>query len=122
MITVEFEKQAQGVSGRTQSWLLVARILSSSRTNTNKLFKLFSSNNRTYFHGVASPVDLLEMLEAPAEDGDMTYWLADEVSLLLRCEADIDEVIKLIRIDLDEFERSLKSAETTESIGVIQIG
>ena len=122
MITVEFTKQVQGIEYRTQSWLITAKVLSSSRTNSTSLFKFLRSGDQHFFAGVVSPVDLLEMDEALDENGVPTYYIGDEAKILVRCESDIDEIVKLIKIDLDEFERSLASAEVTQSLGVVSIG
>lgn len=122
MITIEYTKQAQGDPVRTQGWLATFRITSSSRTNTTKLFKIRSHNNKHFFAGVASPVDLIEMDEAPNADGAENYWISDTAEILVRCEADLDELVNLIKIDLQEFDLSLKNAaNSTVSVGVMTI-
>lgn len=121
MITLNIEKQVDGINYRTQSWSVKIQIINSTRTNTNSLFRIHYLKGRHYFHGIASPVDLLELDNAPATD-DNTFWLTDSIDLLLRCEPDADEVIRLVKIELDEFDRSLKLSTNPTSIGTVEVG
>ena len=122
MISVEFKKQTDGISYRTQSWLLTAEILSSTRTSTLKLFRIHSYNNQHFFSGVCSPADLLELPEVADATGADTYWISSKVEILCRCEDDVDEIVRLIQVDLDEFDRSLKAATTVATLGIVQVG
>jgi hypothetical protein len=121
MITLNIHKQTDGISWRTQAWGVKIEIVDSSRTNTNKLFRINFLDGKHYFSGVASPVDLLELPTEPDEDSNNSFWLTDKVDLLMRCESDLDEVIRLVKIELDELDRSLKASESitssTEVIG-----
>ena len=121
MITINIDKQTEGINYRTQSWSVMAQITNSTKTNTTKLFRIHYYKGKHYFHGIASPVDLLELDKEPSIE-DNTFWLTDKVELLLRCEPDADEVIRLMKIELDEFDRSLTLSNNPTQTGTVEVG
>jgi hypothetical protein len=49
------------------------------------------------------------------------WYRIKKLVLVLRNEADADEVIRLARVDLDEFDRSIKNGQTFLPEEIIQI-
>lgn len=110
MIKLKVTPQANFVEGRTQSYSITLEIIESTRSDL-ELFMVYFKNGREFFSHIASPVDMIEYPNTPSSEGE-GYYRTKKVTLVLHCKADADEVVRLAKIDLDEFDRSIKNAET----------
>lgn len=110
MIKLKVTPQENFVNGRSQSYSVTLEIIESSRSAL-ELFMVYFKNGREFFSHIASPVDMVEYPDTPLTEGE-GYYRTKKVILVLRCKDDADEVVRLAKIDLDEFDRSIKNAET----------
>lgn len=120
MITLTIDKQAQYVKLRTQSYNVKFTVVGNTR-GPQELFMVWVRDGKEFFSHVASPVDTMEYGTDPTAPTD-EYYRTREVILAFRCEADADEAIRLIKIDLDEYDRSTKVGETLVTTGNTVIG
>lgn len=119
MIQLSTKKQENYVEGRTQSFTVVLEIVTNTRGDL-ELFMIYCRGNRQFFSHIASPVDMVEYGVDPIVDVE-GYYRAKKVTLVVRNEADADEVINLAKVDLDEFDRSTKNAEALAPEQIITI-
>ena len=119
MISLSSKKQANYVEGRNQSFNVELEILENTQGEL-ELFMIFCRDNREFFSHIASPVDVVEYGVDKLIDIE-GYYRTKKVVLVLRTEADADEVIRLARVDLDEFDRSIKNGQTFLPEEVVRI-
>lgn len=112
MISLQVTTQENFVEGRSQSFLVSMKILESTNSPL-EVFMIYHKDTRDFFSHIASPVDMVEYPVVKPADGTTNYYRVSEVALLLRCKEDAEEVIRLAKIDLDEFDRSIKNQEST---------
>lgn len=111
MIKLMVTPQENFVEGRSQSYSITMEIIESSRSDL-EIFMVYYKDGREFFSHIASPVDMVEYQNIPITEGE-GYYRTKKVVLVLRCKEDAEEVVRLAKIDLDEFDRSIKNAETT---------
>lgn len=111
MISLSIEKQTNYVEGKTQSFTVTMEVTENS-FGEREIFMVYCRDNREFFSHIASPVDMVEYGTDKLVDVE-GYYRVNKVSLVLRCEADADEVIRLAKIDVDEFNTSNKNALVT---------
>ena len=120
MISLKIEVQENYVDIRTQSFVIKATILSNTRGPT-ELFMVLVSKGSQFFSHIASPVDTLEYGTDPDTVTD-SYYRTNVVMLSFRCKSDASEAVRLLKIDLDEHDRSTKVGEVLIDSETVTIG
>lgn len=119
MIKLSTKKQANYVEGRNQSFTVELEVIENSHGEL-EVFMVFCRANREFFSHIASPVDMVEYGLDKIVDGE-GYYRVKKVTLIVRSESDADEIINLAKLDLDEFDRSLKNSGTLADAEIITI-
>jgi hypothetical protein len=118
MISLSIEKQTNYTEGKTQSFTVTMEVTENS-LGDREVFMIYCRDNREFFSHIASPVDMVEYGTDKLVDVE-GYYRVSKVQLILRCEADADEVIKFAKIDIDEFNRSNKNALLTAPSEIVR--
>ena len=108
MITIEINKQQDFVPGRTESYRLDIKVVSSDRCDP-EIFAVNYSAGIYEFSHVCSPVDMEELGTAVPESG--LFRVAD-LQLVFRCKADAIEAERILKLEIIALDSALKNEES----------